>query len=96
MGIAVAMAVMNVATYAFTVLAAYVLGPKQYGALAGLMATLLVLSVVQLGLQATGARRIAAEPEHAGEVEAVVLRVTYWAAAAFGVLLLLTAIYGGD
>ena len=83
------MAVMNVATYAFTVLAAHLLGPKPYGALASLMATLLVISVAQLGLQATAARRISAEPEHAHEVEAVVLRVTYWAASAFGVVLLL-------
>ena len=83
------MAVMNVSTYAFTVLAAHLLGPKPYGAFASLMATLLVISVVQLGLQATAARRISAEPEHAHEVEAVILRVTYWAAGLFGVLLLL-------
>jgi len=83
------MAVMNVATYAFTVLAAHLLGPRPYGALASLMATLLVITVMQLGLQATAARRISAEPEHAHEVEAVVLRVTYWAAATFGVVLLL-------
>src|SRR5438105_4814271 len=83
-----ATSVMNVSTYAFTVLAAHLLGPKPYGAFASLMATLLVISVVQLGLQATAARRISAEPEHAHEVEAVILRVTYWAAALFGVLLL--------
>ena len=62
--IAVAMGIMNIATYGFTMLAARMLGPQPYGALAGLMATLLVISVLQLGLQATGARRIAAEPEH--------------------------------
>src|SRR3954447_4855591 len=88
-GIAVAMAVMNVSTYAFTVLAAHLLGPKPYGAFASLMATLLVITVMQLGLQATAARRISAEPGHVAEVEAVVLRVTYWAAATFGVVLLL-------
>ena len=86
--IAVAMGVMNVATYGYTMIAARVLGPQPYGALAGLMATLLVVSVLQLGLQATAARRIAAEPEHVAQIEATILGVTYRAAAALGVLLL--------
>ena len=47
--IAVAMGVMNVATYGFTMIAARMLGPQSYGALAGLMATLLVVTVLQLG-----------------------------------------------
>ena len=41
--VAIAMAVMNVATYVFTVVAARLLGPKDYGALASLMAVLLVV-----------------------------------------------------
>jgi O-antigen/teichoic acid export membrane protein len=82
------MGVMNVATYGFTVLAARVLGPRPYGALASLMATLLVISVLQLALQATAARRISAEPEHVQQIEKVILRVTYRAAAALGLLLL--------
>jgi O-antigen/teichoic acid export membrane protein len=86
--IAIAMGVMNVATYAFTMLAARVLGPRSYGAFAGLMATLLVVSVLQLGLQATAARRIAAEPTHVAQIEKTILGVTYRAAAALGVLLL--------
>ena len=57
-GIAIAMAVMNVATYAFQMIAARLLGPTQYGAVASLMALLMVVAVLQLGLQATGARRI--------------------------------------
>ena len=36
--IAVAMAVMNVATYGFTIVAARMLGPQEYGAFAALMA----------------------------------------------------------
>jgi O-antigen/teichoic acid export membrane protein len=89
--IAVAMGVMNVATYGFTMIAARLLGPKSYGALASLMATLLVITVLQLGLQATAARRIAAEPEHVAQIEKTILGVTYRAAAALGVLLLLLA-----
>jgi O-antigen/teichoic acid export membrane protein len=86
--IAVAMAVMNVATYAFTMLAARFLGPRSYGAFASLMATILVATVLQLGLQATAARRIAAEPEHVAQIEKTILGVTYRAAVALGVLLL--------
>jgi O-antigen/teichoic acid export membrane protein len=82
------MAVMNVATYGFTMIAARLLGPRSYGALASLMATLLVITVLQLGLQATAARRIAAEPEHVAQIEKTILGVTYRAAAALGVLLL--------
>ncbi len=86
--IAVAMGIMNIATYGYTMVAARVLGPQAYGALAGLMATLLVVSVLQLGLQATAARRIAAEPEHVAQIEKTILGVTYRAAVALGVLLL--------
>src|SRR3954447_9034774 len=83
------MAMMNVATYGFTMIAARVLGPQSYGALASLMATLLVVTVLQLGLQATAARRIAAEPTHVAQIERTILGVTYRAALALGVLLLI-------
>jgi O-antigen/teichoic acid export membrane protein len=86
--IAVAMAAMNVASYAFTIVAARVLGPQSYGALASLMATLLVISVLQLGLQATAARRISAEPHHVAQIEKTVLGVTYRASLAIGGILL--------
>jgi O-antigen/teichoic acid export membrane protein len=89
--IAVAMAVMNLATYGFTMIAARMLGPRSYGALASLMATLLVITVLQLGLQATAARRIAAEPEHVAQIEKTILGVTYRAAVVLGVLLLLAS-----
>jgi O-antigen/teichoic acid export membrane protein len=89
--IAVAMGVMNVATYGFTMIAARMLGPRSYGALASLMATLLVVTVLQLGLQATAARRIAADPEHVAQIEKTILGVTYRAAAALGVLLLVVS-----
>jgi O-antigen/teichoic acid export membrane protein len=82
---------MNVATYGFQMVAARLLGPQPYGAFASLMATLLVVSVLQLGLQATAARRIAAAPGHVGQIERTVLGVTYRAAVGLGVLLLLAA-----
>ncbi|GAB2447387.1 hypothetical protein GCM10027062_31360 [Nocardioides hungaricus] len=86
-----AMAVMNVATYGFTMIAARLLGPQAYGAFASLMATLLVITVLQLGLQATAARRIAAEPEHVAQIERTILGVTYRASIALGALLVLLA-----
>lgn len=86
--IALAIGVMNVATYGYTMVAARLLGPKQYGAFASLMATLLVISVLQLGLQATAARRISAEPGHVGQIEQTIMAVTSRAAIAVGLLLL--------
>ncbi|WP_322936515.1 lipopolysaccharide biosynthesis protein [Nocardioides bizhenqiangii] len=87
-GIAIAMAVMNVGTYAFQMVAARLLGPSQYGAVAGLMALLMVLSVVQLGLQATAARRIAAAPDDVAAIEQTVLTTTWRAALVLGGLAL--------
>ncbi len=85
-GIAIAMAVMNIGTYAFQMVAARLLGPSQYGAVAGMMALLMVLSVVQLGLQATAARRIAAAPQDVAAIEQTVLTTTYRAALVLGAL----------
>lgn len=90
-GIAVAMAVMNVATYAFQMVAARVLGPASYGAIAGLMALLMVIAVLQLGLQATAARRISATPDHVAQIEQVILGVTYRAAFALGAFMLVAS-----
>jgi O-antigen/teichoic acid export membrane protein len=86
--IAIAIGLMNVATYGYTMVAARVLGPRQYGAFASLMATLLVVSVLQLGLQATAARRISADPGHVGQIEDVIMRVTGRAALSVGLVLL--------
>lgn len=90
-GIAVAIMVMNIATYSFQMVAARILGPAQYGGVASLMALLLVVAVAQLGLQATAARRISATPGHVTQIEQVILRVTYRAAMALGLILLLAA-----
>ena len=88
--IAIAMAVMNVSTYGFTILAARDLGPQEYGALAALMGVLLVVNVVSLGLQATAARRVAASaPEDRGSVEPDILVATYKSAVGVGALCLI-------
>ena len=89
MVIAVAMAVMNVTTYAFTIIAARLLVPVEYGALAAVMGLLLVLNVLSLGLQATAARRVAAAPDGRDGIEHEVMRTTYRCALALGALALL-------
>lgn len=80
---------MNVATYGFTIVAARLLGPASYGGFASAMAMLLVLGVLQLGLQATAARRISADPDHVAQIERSVLSLTYRAALGIGLLMLL-------
>ncbi len=85
------MMVMNVATYGYQMVAARLLGPAQYGGVASLMALLMVVGVLQLGLQATAARRISATPHHVAQIEDVILRVTYRAGLALGLLLLVLA-----
>ena len=67
--VAVAMGVMNVAAYGYTIVAARVLGPAEYGAFAAMMGLVIVVNVVSLGLQATAARRVAADPSHRPAVE---------------------------
>jgi len=88
MSIAVAMGVMNVATYGFTMVAARLLGPRDYGAFAALMGVLLVIMVASLALQATAARRIAAAPDHVHQIEQIILRVGVQAALGVGALCL--------
>ncbi|WP_239456398.1 polysaccharide biosynthesis protein [Nocardioides solisilvae] len=90
-GIAVAMAVMNVATYGFTMFAAWAMGPRSYGAFAAMMNVLLVVGVVSLGLQTTAARRISADPAHVGQIQTQVLRVTVRASLLLGLVLVLLA-----
>ncbi|WP_310529960.1 polysaccharide biosynthesis protein [Nocardioides sp.] len=87
-GIAVSMAIMNFATYGFVILASPLLGTERYGAVAASLNVLLVISVGALGLQATAARRISAEPQHVAQIEDSIRRVTYRAAAALGLILL--------
>ncbi len=87
-GIAIAMGFMNVATYVFTIFAANILGPRNYGGVASLMGLLLVVNVLALGLQATGARRVAAEPERRDEIEDAIMAATNRSALALGAICL--------
>lgn len=89
--IAVAMMLMNLATYGFTMTAARVIGPVPYGAFFALMNLVLIISVVMLGLQATAARRISADPAHVGQIEREILRVALRAALLVGGVLLVAA-----
>jgi O-antigen/teichoic acid export membrane protein len=86
--IAVAMAVQNLSTYGFTILAARLLGPSEYGALAAVMGLLLMVNVVSLGLQATGARRVSSAPDDLARVEPDLLAATYKSAIGVGLLCL--------
>lgn len=79
---------MNVTTYAFNIVAANLLGPAQYGAVAAILGVLLVVTVIQLGLQATAARRLAAGHGSARELERQIQRTTWHAAVAIGALCL--------
>ncbi len=92
--IALAIAVMNLATYASTVLAARLLGPREYGGFAAFTGLLLVVGVLMLGLQTAGARRVAADPDRVGQIEGMLLRVTYRCAwVVLGICALLTPVF---
>jgi O-antigen/teichoic acid export membrane protein len=65
--VAVGMGIMNVAAYGFTLVAVHRLIPEQFGAATALLGLLLIGNVASLGLQASGARRIAT---HTGSGEA--------------------------
>lgn len=89
--IAVAIGVMNLSTYGYTIIAAHTIGKDAYGAFSALMGALLVISVLSLGLQATGARRIAAHPDQVASIEQIVLGVGLRSALALGAICLLMA-----
>src|ERR1700754_2219353 len=57
--VAVAMAIMNVAAYGFTLISSRRLMPEEFGAITALLGLLLIGNVASLGLQAAGARMIA-------------------------------------
>ena len=82
--VAAGMMTMNVTVYAFNVLAARLLVPREFGALTALFGIILVGTVAQLGLQAVTARRLAVAPEARPEIVAATIRVTALAASAVG------------
>ena len=83
-GIIVGTAVMNVCTFGFTLVAAGILDTSAYGAFFALLNLLMVVSVVNMGLQATAARRIVADPASVAPIERAILRVGYGTALAVG------------
>lgn len=83
--------IMNLGTYGFTMAAARIIGPAAYGAFFALMNVMMIVSVVSLGLQATAARRISADPDHVGQIEREILRVSYRAALLLAGLLLVAS-----
>jgi len=89
--IAVAMAVMNLTTYGFVILAARLLGPAEYGALAAVMGVLLVVNVLSLGLQATGARRVSAAPQDLAQIEREVMSTSWTSALTLGAVMLVAS-----
>jgi O-antigen/teichoic acid export membrane protein len=86
--VAVATSVMNVATYGFTMLAARIIGPSEYGAFVACLNLLVILQVVALGLQTTAARRIAVDLGNVATIEGAILRTTTRVSVAVGALLL--------
>lgn len=89
--VAVATSVMNVATYGFTMIAARVIGPSEYGAFAACLGLLIVLQVGSLGLQATAARRIAVDRTNVAAIERAILALALKVAIGLGLLLLFLA-----
>jgi O-antigen/teichoic acid export membrane protein len=85
--LAVCIMVTNVATYGFQIIAARILGPGQYGGVASMMSLLLVVGVVQLGMQATASRRVTETPGQERVIEQTVLRATYRAAIVVGIVM---------
>lgn len=74
--VAGAIALMNVTTYGLTLATARVLGPDQFGQFSSVLGALIVVNVVSLALQATGARRVSTSPDQRHEIERTVLRAT--------------------
>ena len=78
---------MNVATFGFQILAARILGPEGYGGVNAMLSLLLVVAVIQLGLQATSARRVADAPGDVRSIERTMKAVTNRAAIAITILM---------
>jgi O-antigen/teichoic acid export membrane protein len=87
--VAVATSVMNVATYGFTILAARIIGPSQYGAFVACLSLLIVVQVGALGLQTTAARRIAGDRSHVAAVEQAALSLALKFSLTVGLVLVL-------
>jgi O-antigen/teichoic acid export membrane protein len=79
---------MNITTYGLTLAAARVLGPDQFGQFSSVLGALIVVNVLSLALQATGARRVSTTPGDRHRIERTILRAT----AAGAVLVLVVTV----
>lgn len=75
---------MNGAAYAFSLVAARILIPEEFGAVTALLSILQMGLVASLGLQAAAARRIAVDPERRDATTGIVIRSTSAASLAMG------------
>jgi O-antigen/teichoic acid export membrane protein len=75
---------MNVAAYGFSLIAARLLIPADFGAVTALLSILQMGVVASMGLQAATARRIAVAPERRAEIVGIALRSTTLASIAVG------------
>jgi O-antigen/teichoic acid export membrane protein len=75
---------MNAAAYVFSLVAARLLIPAEFGAVTALLSILQMGVVASLGLQAAAARRIAVAPENRHETVGTVVRSTMLASLAVG------------
>jgi O-antigen/teichoic acid export membrane protein len=82
--VAVAMMVMNVATYGFNLVAARLLVPAEFGALTALLSLILIANVVALALQASIARRISVHPGQTTQIVHTASRVALAVSLAVG------------
>ncbi|MCD9197613.1 MATE family efflux transporter [Aeromicrobium wangtongii] len=90
--VAAGMIGMNVAVYAFNVIAARLLAPHEFGALTALFGIILVGTVAGLGLQAVTARRIAVDRDRSGPIISATVRVTLILAGAVGVVVAVSTV----
>ena len=89
--VAVAMMVMNVATYGFNLVAARLLVPAEFGALTALLSLILIANVVALALQASIARRISVHPDHTVQIVHTASRVALAVSLAVGLAVALSS-----
>ncbi|MBA4608737.1 MULTISPECIES: lipopolysaccharide biosynthesis protein [Aeromicrobium] len=89
--VAVAMMVMNVATYGFNLAAARLLVPAEFGALTALLSLILIANVVALALQASIARRISVHPDHTAQIVLTASRVALAVSLAVGLAVALSS-----
>ena len=82
--VAAGMVAMNGAAYLFTVAAARLLAPQEFGEVTALLGILLVGNVAALGLQAATARRLAVTDDSATDRVATTVAVTVWVALGVG------------